>query len=210
MDAQKYQQFQTYVAELKEIIQKEGTVLEGNCVYEHQSLNERPELLNKQKNLFEAGRRVKQTLLEIGFNAGHSALLFAMAAPPGTNFQFFDLGEHPYVVPCFNWLSSKFPQHTFQLHLGDSRQTLHKWITEHPDEKYDVVHIDGGHDLSCVQNDVNAAIQLCKPGGIMILDDTNDPMIAEFGRLMVDKNYAIPVEFELPTQLYEHKIYYRV
>lgn len=202
--------FDYYVSELLKRIQATGETLEGNCVYEHLTFQARSELKNKQLNLFEAGKRVKHQMIEIGFNGGHSALLFLMAAPPNTIFHFFDIGEHKYVQPCFEYLQSVFTDKQLFLHVGDSRVTLPQWIRDHPNDAYDVVHVDGGHTQSCIESDTNAALQLCAPGGILIMDDTQDPMIQSACEQIVSKSYGIPVEFEVPSFLYPHRLFYKV
>ncbi len=202
--------FQYHVGELHKLIEKTGAVLEGNCVYYHQTLQKAEELLNKQKNLFEVGKRIQHQMIEIGFNAGHSALLFLMAAPPNTTFHFFDIGTHPYVIPCFEYLQRNFPDKQMYLHIGDSRKTLAQWINQHPNERYDVVHVDGGHDFSCVKNDTEAAVHLCKKGGVIIMDDVQDPTIHGFTESIVSQGLGKPVEFELPTTLYLHRLLYRL
>lgn len=56
---------------------------------------------------------------------------------------------------------------TVAFHLGDSADTL----SERPDNKYDFIYIDAGHDLIDVARDAEAAIPKLKPGGLMFFND---------------------------------------
>ena len=50
--------------------------------------------------------------------------------------------------------------------IGDSRQTLVN-ITD----KYDLIHIDGGHATEVAEMDIKNSYRLSRPGTILIMDD---------------------------------------
>jgi predicted O-methyltransferase YrrM len=208
MNIEEEKEFQKHCDALQAIIEKTKAPLEGNCVYYHQSLTAAPELKNKQINLFRVGKTVKTNLMEIGFNAGHSALLFLLSAPPGTKMVFFDICEHVYVLPCFEYLRSSFPHVDMDLQVGDSRMSIQRWMRDNPNTKFDVVHVDGGHDHNAVQSDTTAAAALCRAGGIIIMDDTNNYVINGFADELVKQNLATEMQL-LPTYLYQHRIFER-
>jgi hypothetical protein len=81
------------------------------------------------------------------------------------------------------------------------------WINAHPEEKetFDVVHIDGGHDFATVTEDVKNSDLLLRIGGLMILDDTNNPIIASVAYGLVNSG-RYKFESILPTVGYEHMI----
>ena len=58
-----------------------------------------PQLFTKQMNLYKSAMEAKN-ILEIGFNAGHSCLLFLLANPE-SKITIFDICEHKYAKPCF-------------------------------------------------------------------------------------------------------------
>ena len=63
-------------------------------------------------------------ILEIGFNAGHSAELW-LSVKPNIKVTSFDIGTHSYLTLGKDFIDRKFPgRHT--LILGDSRETLPK------------------------------------------------------------------------------------
>ena len=103
-------------------------------------------------------KRQPKSIMEIGFNAGHSALLFLAITPPTTKVVSFDLGEYAYVFAAKRYIDSLFPgRHT--LVTGDSTVTIPKYeeqvahrmkdINTAPPMRFDIIFIDGGH-----QNDI--------------------------------------------------------
>jgi predicted O-methyltransferase YrrM len=202
--------FDKHVEVIKRIIRDSGEVLEGNCVYHHDTLIRAPALKNKQVNLFNAGAVAKTSLAEIGFNAGHSALLFLLSAPPEVRFTFFDLGEHAYALPCFEYLQSEFPDRHMEFHKGDSRITLPSFIHNNPDKKFDVIHVDGGHTHEVIVNDLGAALQLSRPGSLLFIDDTNTEMLKAGVDNIVAAGWCKEDVQMLPTIIYEHRILTRL
>ena len=99
-------------------------------------------------------KRQPKSIMEIGFNAGHSALLFLAITPPTTKVVSFDLGEYAYVFAAKRYIDSLFPgRHT--LVTGDSTVTIPKYeeqvahrmkdINTAPPMRFDIIFIDGGH-----------------------------------------------------------------
>jgi hypothetical protein len=185
--------------------------LEGNAFYYHLSANRFFELFSKQVNLFWCGRQVTKRICEIGFNAGHSAFLFLLGMKsPKVEFTVFDLGEHPYTRPCLEHLKKTFPESNFSYIEGDSTNTLPEWTTSHPEasETYDVVHVDGGHTYECAHSDIMYGANLVRPGGYLIVDDTNVSYISSMVDALVRSEMFTEVEI-LRTVGYEHRILQR-
>ena len=131
-----------------------GVLLEGSIFMLHHTGVYTDVFLNKCKNISVAvlNRKVK-TAMEIGFNAGFSALLLLLCNPE-LKIDCFDLGEHAYVKPCFQKLKETFGDR-ISLVLGDSRQTLRQ-----VDVVYDVIHIDGGHSTDVAESDIVQSYRL--------------------------------------------------
>ena len=123
----------------------------------------------KRKNLARACRGAK-SMMEIGFNAGFSAVIL-LSANPDAHLTIFDLGGHAYVRPCYAWIQGRFPGRT-TLVLGDSTKTVPRFIKENPNAKFDFVHVDGGHTEAVATSDVRHSLRVLQPGGTIVVDDT--------------------------------------
>ena len=109
-----------HLDKILEIIKSTGEELEGNCFYIHKSFNEINDI-NKKINLFSLAKN-RDVILEIGFNAGHSALLFLFANPNAV-VHCFDICYHEYTEKCFEYLSNEFPGKLY-LYKGDSKDEI--------------------------------------------------------------------------------------
>lgn len=111
-----------------------------------------------------------KTVLEIGFNAGHSAATF-LATRPDINVISIDLAAHDYVIPAKKWIDSLWPKRHLLI-VGDSvqaMQVLHNFVPEfHPD----LIFVDGGHDEPYPITDLRNALQFASPSSWIIVDDT--------------------------------------
>lgn len=203
-----------YLSDLLSIIREHGgeNSLEGNSFYYHLSSNRFSELFSKQVNLFWTGQQAKTKICEIGFNAGHSALLMLLGKmDTPLEFTVLDIGEHKYVRPCMEYVSKIFPKVSFIYYEGDSTKTLPALIQVNPEicESYEVVHVDGGHQEDIVTSDLFHAAKLVRNGGYLIVDDTNVVHI----NALVDKYISSGLFREvdcLPTLGYQHRILQRV
>jgi len=196
-----------HIRALHNIILTSGEILEGNCFYYHQTLQLSPELQSKQRNLLKSSIN-KQEIMEIGFNAGHSLLLFLLNAPTA-KYTVFDICEHSYVKPCFEYLKTAFPDAKLTLIAGDSTITVPNYIKENPNALFDLVHVDGGHLETVARSDMAAAIQLCATNGIIILDDTQDPVLASVGHKYEKSGHLLIDQSAEQTHMYQHQIYIR-
>lgn len=166
--------FERHVSNIERIVCSTDELMEGNCMYLHQTFNRDPNMIPKQRNLVKAVKN-KKTILEIGFNAGHSALIFLLSNPNAT-MMIFDLGEHSYSKLCFEYLDKEFPNR-LEIIWGDSTIQLPLYITQHNQQKFDLIHIDGGHSDYVCRSDILYARLLAHPETWMILDDISLPPI---------------------------------
>ena len=198
-----------YVESLKQIILDSNESPEGNIFYPHKTLNLLPTLKAKQANLFWYGKQAKTKICEIGFNAGHSAMVMLLGRDQGPiDFTIFDINEHQYTMPCYNYIQSKFSNVSFEFIKGDSTKTIPKWIRLYPHliGTYDLVHLDGGHSEYCIINDMKSSDMLVKKGGIIIIDDTNISHInMQVDKILALGNYEEVTEIVKTTQ-YLHRI----
>ncbi len=147
------------------IIRNCGELLEGNIFMLHHTTNYTNVFLNKAKNISNLvlNKNIKN-VMEIGFNAGFSALLM-LFSNPNINITCYDLGEHKYTLPCFNKIKESFGDR-INIIIGDSTLTLPNAIGT-----YDLIHIDGGHSTEVATNDIIHSYRMGKKGTILIMDD---------------------------------------
>jgi len=196
---------------LRDIVQASDEPLEGNAIYAHRTLYRLDMLYTKQLNLFGIMKGAS-SVCEIGFNAGHSALLMflgclSLNSTPLTSYVGFDICEHSYVKPTFECLKSKFKKTDMELVEGDSRTSVGTWLSNNPARMnaFDVFHVDGGHSVDCIRSDVSFASKLLKKGGILIVDDTNISYVNLFVYGLLESGAFEECDV-FPTQLYEHRI----
>ena len=109
-------------------------------------------------------------VMEIGFNAGHSAEVFLQNNPTLT-LTSFDLGHHSYVSAAKEYIDATYPnRHT--LILGDSTVTVPTYINNNPGKTFDLIFIDGGHDYRIARADLENCRKIANNDTVVIMDDT--------------------------------------
>ena len=141
--------------------------------------------------------------LEIGFNAGHSAAIM-LAAEPGLIVFSIDIGVHPYTLPCAKYMEAAFPER-FTYVEGDSKVVLDAIDLSY----FDFVHIDGGHELSTVENDLSFFCQRANSGTFLMVDDAYSPAIANAINARIKRNLIVPAQCGLPSSG-ENWLFYKV
>jgi len=126
-------------------------------------------------------QRKPKSIMEIGFNGGHSALLFLAITPPETKVVSFDLGEYAYVFAAKRYIDSVFPgRHT--LVTGDSTTTIPNYEEQiahrlknsdtAPPLRFDLIFIDGGHQYDIPLKDILNSQRLARDDRtIVAIDD---------------------------------------
>lgn len=111
----------------------------------------------------------KKRVIEIGFNAGHSAEVF-LENNNDLELVSFDLGCHKYVEAAKEFIDNKYPnRHT--LILGDSRKTIPEYLEKNKD-KFDFIFIDGGHEYEIAKSDIQNCRHFAHSNSIVAMDDT--------------------------------------
>ena len=196
-----YKKYKEIFDELHNICIKIGEPIEGNCFTEHLNIHNKIEnLIYKQANHFSLGM-ISNEIMEIGFNAGHSSLIY-LISNLNCNITIFDLCEHKYTLPCFTYLQKKFPNR-LKLYQGNSTKTVPQFIKNNPDKTFDLIHIDGCHVANIANQDFYNSYKIAKK--IIIWDDTQ---ILWINKLFEDyvRKHLVNELFLHKTKTYEHRI----
>lgn len=186
---------------LLQIIKDSGEILEGDCLYRDRTFFRHPGLVIKQENLFSIAQEGDK-ILEIGFNAGHSALIFLLSNP-NCHVTTIDICEHSYTRKCAEYLKSVFPDRLTFLE-GDSTTVLDD-LSIKGSRGYDIFHIDGSHDKNVVKSDLQSCWELAHDDltnkqSIVIFDDTWLLALKEVWEHAISINMVIPLSINLPQE----------
>ena len=110
-------------------------------------------------------RRVAET----GFNTGVSSGAFS-SARTDTVVVWYDIGQHVSVSPANSAIDRRWPGR-HQLIVGDSTQTLPAYARTHPETRFDLIFIDGGHDYDVAMADLVNFQALAHEHTIVVMDD---------------------------------------
>jgi predicted O-methyltransferase YrrM len=128
------------------------------------------EIPNQVKDLIKLTKDSNIHVMEIGFNAGHSAEVF-LQNNPSLTLTSFDLGGFDHIPIAKEYIDITYPnRHT--LILGDSTITIPKYINDNPGKIFDVIFIDGGHQYPVSMADLENCKKLANNETIVIMDDT--------------------------------------
>jgi predicted O-methyltransferase YrrM len=108
-------------------------------------------------------------ICEIGFNGGHSGIIFLAATPRLTRVTAFDLQKYKYSDPGLAYVQKLSPGRLEML-AGSSFVTVPAYTKEHG-RTCDIFSVDGDHSLTGAKKDLVNAIAATKVGGWIIMDD---------------------------------------
>lgn len=168
-----------------------GELLEGNIFMIHNTFQYTNVFENKVKNIVSLLLNQNiNSVLEIGFNSGFSALLMLMTNPNIT-LTCVDLGNHMYTVPCYEKIK-EFYGDRINLIIGNSVNTLPNLT-----DCYDLIHIDGGHDDFVATNDIVNCYHLSKNRTILIMDDYDFTNLHALWNSYIDLYKLKPLDIQL-------------
>jgi predicted O-methyltransferase YrrM len=151
---------------IRELLNEKGFYdIEGYSQQVEEQVNDLVDIINYVKNQ----NKSTINIMEIGFNAGHSAQLFLHNQ--NSILTSFDLGAREYVQSAKSIIDAEYPnRHT--LILGDSTKTVPEFIENNPNTKFDIIFIDGGHEYDIAKSDIENCVKLADSNTIVIMDDT--------------------------------------
>src|SRR5215813_10103136 len=156
-----FEQLNRIAASTGELI--EGSLFNDDAVSEL-PLQPAPHLRYRRRN-FAKFIATGRNLLEVGFNAGHSALL-SLIVNPSLVYTGIDIGNFRYTHLCYQFLKQKFGSRV-QLYIGDSRDILPRTCSG----TFDRFHIDGGHSPEVSHSDLASTIKVADINSLILFDD---------------------------------------
>ncbi|MBS0619841.1 MAG: class I SAM-dependent methyltransferase [Verrucomicrobia bacterium] len=110
-----------------------------------------------------------KSILEIGFNAGHTSELF-LNGLPGSRVISFDINLHPYTRTGVEFMHGKFGDR-FTFIEGDAGVKVAEYADAHPYEWVDLIFIDGGHTFNCCVADIKNCQRLAHRDTLVWIND---------------------------------------
>lgn len=171
------------------IINNTRESLEGNIYSYNNTTHYDSKFYQKQYNIYISSIQENVTnAMEIGFNSGFSALLILLSNPK-IKLTCVDINSHHYVLPCFKYLKNIF-QDRIELITGNSMD-----VVSNLTDTYDLIHIDGCHDVNVARIDIINSRLLANDKCIMIMDDTDYEPLNQLWIEHVEKYNLLPCDF---------------
>jgi predicted O-methyltransferase YrrM len=205
----KQEEMECLLQDLNQITFESNGLLEEKTFFYNYSPYRQPQFFAKQVNLYWAGIMAEKRICEIGFSNGYSAMLMLLGRnQTPIDFTVFDYGYHSYTKPCLEYLQYHFHQIKFEYVEGDSTILIPIWLEEHPEyrEQYDVVHINGGNSEHFIKNDMANAVSLLKIGGMMIINNTHNPIAKDSIETYLQQGKFEEITKIHTTYAYPHRI----
>lgn len=128
-----------------------------------------PEALEYWTNIYKISKF--KSLMEIGFNAGHSSA-FILEMFPDVRVHSYDIGWHDYTEPNAQKVKDRYGKR-FDFTKIDSKKIDPKDLQY----KYDIMYIDGDHQFDSAYKDIQLFIQSTAKWAV--IDDTNVKSVAK-------------------------------
>ena len=109
-----------------------------------------------------------KSYMEIGVNMGHSLHYILQSVPTVKEVLAFDLCDKS-TKPAWEEIKQRYSNRVkLDLICGDTLNTLNKNLKN---RKFDVIHIDGGHEFKYCYNDIIKSKKFATPETLVIIDD---------------------------------------
>lgn len=109
-----------------------------------------------------------QSVLEIGFNAGHSSEIF-LKSSDNIELVSFDINHHPYTKVGVEFMQKKYLDR-FTFIPGNSAETVKAYAAS-SGKKFDLIYIDGCHEYHIALCDIFNCRKLAHDDTVVWIDD---------------------------------------
>lgn len=150
------------MSQLDALLMKNNVHLnQGHCTDE--------QIVQFKKNLTSTKSPINK-IAEIGFLAGHSADVFLSTT--NASLTSFDLNKNPGAKIGLEYIQGLY-SNRFTFVAGDSKDTIPNYATKHPDQKFDLIYIDGAHTFEgCLADILNCRL-IAHKDTLVWIDDYN-------------------------------------
>ena len=114
-----------------------------------------------------------KTICELGFAGGHSTVVYRTANLSAQVYSFDDFGKLELSQTAHELIKEQWGGF-INLTKGDSKKTITKFATEHPEVYCDVISIDGAHHADFPDLDMQAFKHLASYPNIVLIDDYHE------------------------------------
>ena len=112
------------------------------------------------------------SIAEIGLNAGNSAEHFFKSCPALKKFVSFDINKYPYTAHAVEYFA-KYYKDSFEFVPGDSSFTVSEYAKKCPEQKFDLIYIDGDHGYESAMSNLIRCKDLAHPNSLVWINDYN-------------------------------------
>lgn len=142
-----------------------------------ESMEYDPSMYGKQCSLYDCAKAAGHAF-EIGVHGGHS-LLIMLLADAKLKITCVDICAWSHTEKCVKYLNSAFGDRiTFW--KGDTLTTLPAIVDNGGAERWDLIHIDGSHDIDVIREEFELVRRRATPGAtVVVFDDYSAPGLAD-------------------------------
>lgn len=184
-----------YLDGILKVVQSNSDFLDGNLFYVDldEAVNgiASDDLKEKRRNIVDLVKG-RNEILEIGFNAGHSALLMLLANDK-CNITIIDNCKHKYTEACFKYLEGKFPKR-LRLIIGDSTEVINEI-----NSTFDLIHYDGGKHHT-IEKDLRNTLSLVNSNHVLVIDDTQNKKLSDIVASLEDEGLIETNKYNMQTE----------